>query len=35
MVNHKTDPQILRMGLAHGAIRDFSEAGMEGDDMVA
>lgn len=34
MVNHKTDPQVLRIGLAHGAIRDFSEGGVEGDDII-
>ncbi|AXX98612.1 metallophosphoesterase family protein [Profundibacter amoris] len=34
MVNHKTDPQALRIGLAHGAIRDFSEGSIEGDDII-
>ncbi|WP_114286455.1 metallophosphoesterase family protein [Candidatus Halocynthiibacter alkanivorans] len=34
MANHKTDPQVLRIGLAHGAIRDFSEGGVEGDDII-
>lgn len=34
MVNTKTDPQALRIGLAHGAIRDFSEGGLESDDII-